>query len=231
MFDEHYQSALRGIANRFMAVFVLSISSQILCPSDADAQVLENDGTPVLVGARNVPRALDLCNDYASKTDYAGNPYRIVEEDRVVTRHEGVDFCAPAGTPVIAPVSGLLVWVVKDHPLRGGQVLIQPGFSVRIDNTDDHREPVYFGILHMTPAANLVAGTRVHAGQVIGHVQEAGPPEIGSRSHLHFTARICKSHKCHIDPNLFWKDGPGQVACFDAAEDLPRGRMVAPISC
>lgn len=70
-------------------------------PVHAQPVILSASGEPTLLGTRSVPRGLDMCNDYLSPTNYAGEPYRIVEADRVVTKHEGIDFCAKAGTPVI----------------------------------------------------------------------------------------------------------------------------------
>jgi len=196
----------------------------------AQAQIFTADGSPVVVGARSVPKGLDLCNDYASKRDYSGAPYRVVEPDRIVTQHEGIDFCARAGTPVIAPVDGSIRWAIKDHPLRGGQVLIKTGFRIRTGSSGTR--PVYIGLVHITPVDGLGKGSRVKAGQVIGRVREAGLVEIGSRSHVHFTARICDTtHKCHFDPNMLWQNGLGRVSCFTSGQALAMGRIIAPIAC
>ncbi|MDA3857638.1 MAG: M23 family metallopeptidase [Roseovarius sp.] len=202
----------------------------LLIGAIAHAQVYKSDGNPVLARAKSVPRGINLCNDYASKRDYSGAPYRVVEPDRIVTRHEGIDFCASAGTPVIAPVAGTIRWAIKDHPLRGGQVLIKTGF--RVDTGQGGGKPVYIGLVHITPLDSLRKGSRVKPGEVIGHVRKAGLVEIGSRSHVHFTARICDTtHKCHFDPNLLWQDGLGKVSCFRAGQAVAKGRIVAPIAC
>jgi murein DD-endopeptidase MepM/ murein hydrolase activator NlpD len=154
----------------------------------------------------------------------------VVEPDRIVTRHEGIDFCANAGTPVIAPVSGTIRWAIKDHPLRGGQVLIKSNF--RINAGQGGSKHVYIGLVHITPLDTLRQGSRVKPGQVIGHVRKAGLVEIGSRPHVHFTARICDTtHKCHFDPNLLWQDGPGKVSCHRAGKAVAKGRIVAPVAC
>ncbi|OWU84032.1 hypothetical protein ATO6_16685 [Oceanicola sp. 22II-s10i] len=210
-------------------IFLAAVLSTGFLAGMTDAQVLSDNGQPLKYGARSVPRGLDLCNDYLSPRNYAGEPYRIVEKDRIVTRHEGMDFCAPAGTPVIAPVSGAIIWSVQDHPLRGGQVLIKTDFRVRLKAGSNESRPVYIGLVHMTPKRGLARGQRVRAGDPIGVVQAAGLPEIGSRSHIHYTARICESHTCHIDPNMFWNDGPGRVSCLGGA--LPKGKIVAPYRC
>lgn len=196
-----------------------------------EAQVYSENGAPKILGAKNVPRGLDLCNDYGSRLDYSGAPYRIVEPDRVVTRHEGIDFCARAGTPVIAPVSGKIVWSILDNPLRGGQVLIKTNFRIKTGK-GNRSKPVFIGMIHITPNANLKRGSRVTAGQVIGVVRKAGLVEIGSRPHVHFTARDCdETHKCHFDPNFLWQNGPGKVSCYRPGSDVPKGRIVAPLSC
>ena len=177
-----------------------------------------------------MPRGLDMCNDYLSPTNYAGEPYRIVEANRVVTRHEGMDFCAKAGTPVIAPLTGRLTWVVHEDAVRGGQVLIDAGFRSRVTPGKAPRR-MYVGIVHMVPEQGLRAGQKVTAGQRIGTVHPAGLPEIGSRAHLHVTMRYCKEHTCHVDPNFYWQAGPGVVTCFAASNPPPKGRLVAPLSC
>ena len=196
----------------------------------AEPVILSASGEPTLHGTRSVPRGLDMCNDYLSRTNYAGEPYRIVEADRVVTRHEGIDFCARAGTPVIAPLSGRITWVVHEDAIRGGQVLIDAGFRSRVTPGKAARR-MYVGIVHMIPEKGLQAGNKVVAGQKIGTVHPAGPPEIGSRAHLHFTMRYCKEHTCHVDPNFYWQAGPGKITCFRSSSPPPKGRLVAPLAC
>lgn len=222
--------AVQKLLSLWQLVFLCFFAGAALFADVTQAQIYKADGSPVLAGAKSIPRGIDLCNDYASKRDYSGAPYRVVEPDRIVTRHEGIDFCARAGTPVIAPVGGTIRWAIKDHPLRGGQVLIKTGFRVRTSQSES--KPVYIGLVHITPVDNLGKGSRVKAGQVIGHVRKAGLVEIGSRPHVHFTARICDTtHKCHFDPNLLWQDGPGKVSCFRSGQAVAKGRITAPIAC
>ncbi len=120
-------SAQQLFSLRKLAALCL-FTAALLVGVKAHAQVYKSDGSPVLAGAKSVPRGINLCNDYASKRDYSGAPYRVVEPDRIVTRHEGIDFCARAGTPVIAPVGGRIRSAIKDHPLRGGADFNQDRF-------------------------------------------------------------------------------------------------------
>jgi len=213
-----------------LLALALIFAGSFASAAPAQQVILSAEGQPALLGARSVPRGLDLCTDYLSRTNYAGEPYRIAEANRVVTRHEGMDFCAKAGTPVIAPLTGRITWVVYKNALRGGQVLIDTGFRSRVTPGRAPRR-MYVGIVHMIPKKGLRTGMKVTAGQKIGTVHPAGLPEIGSRAHVHFTMRYCKEHTCHVDPNFYWQAGPGKVTCFDPANPPPKGRLVAPLTC
>ncbi len=222
--------SVQKILSLWQPIFLFFFAGATLLADVVQAQIFTTDGSPIFAGATSVPKGIDLCNDYGSKRDYSGAPYRVVEANRIVTRHEGIDFCARAGTPVLAPVHGTIRWAIKDHPLRGGQILIKTGF--RVPTSPSGSQPVYIGLVHITPIDNLSRGSRVKAGQVIGHVRKAGLVEIGSRPHVHFTARICDTtHKCHFDPNLLWQDGLGRVSCFKSGQTVAKGRIIAPIAC
>ncbi|NOD62139.1 MULTISPECIES: M23 family metallopeptidase [unclassified Ruegeria] len=188
------------------------------------SQALNSMGEPILYGVKHVPRGLDVCFDYLAQ------PYRIVDGDRVITKHEGIDFCAPSGTPVLAPISGRIQWVLKDNELFGGGLMIDPGVRVRLQQ-DKRAKSISLMILHMVPERGIRAGTKVKAGQVIGSVQAANRPEIGRRPHLHMVVKYCEDRSCHVDPNLFWRDGVGRVSCFKKNQPAARGQITAPMPC
>lgn len=85
--------------------------------------------------------------------------------------HQGVDLYAPRGTPVVAPVSG----VVSTFPNRLG------GKAVHLVGDDGTR---YYGA-HLDRYGRT---GRVGAGTVIGYVGNSGDA-VGGPTHLHFEAR------------------------------------------
>jgi len=86
-------------------------------------------------------------------------------------KHDGVDIAAPAGTPVRAPSSG----VVVEARRNGGY-----GNYVRIRH-DRHHDSVYGHLRGF--AAGLAPGKRVERGQVIGYVGSTGQ---STGPHLHY---------------------------------------------
>ena len=82
--------------------------------------------------------------------------------------HEGNDLFAPRGTPIVAPVGGILHQVVGDIG----------GYQFNLEGNDGH---LYIGS-HMD---RFAADGRVQAGDVIGYVGDSGNA-MGSRPHLHF---------------------------------------------
>lgn len=83
--------------------------------------------------------------------------------------HKGVDMMAPRGTPVVAPVSG-----VVSH--RGNSL---GGLSFYLNGDNGHS---YYGT-HMQSYANVGAG-HVEAGTIVGYVGDTG--NARGSPHLHF---------------------------------------------
>lgn len=117
--------------------------------------------------------------------------------------HEGIDFPAPDGTPVLAAASGTVArvdasfvdWDAEEQDaalseavtlgytpaatldrIRGRQVWI------------DHGKGVITRYAHLSAVAPLVVGQNVEAGALIGEVGSSGFPQGGP--HLHFEVRI-----------------------------------------
>ncbi|GIE96013.1 hypothetical protein Ari01nite_34780 [Paractinoplanes rishiriensis] len=86
--------------------------------------------------------------------------------------HQGVDLAAPAGTPIVATGTG----VVVRAGVEGGY-----GNAVLIDHGDGYR--THYGHL---AAIGVVAGQRVRAGQPVGHEGSTGH---STGPHLHFEVR------------------------------------------
>lgn len=86
--------------------------------------------------------------------------------------HYGVDWGAPAGTPVHAVADGAVTFAGWDYSGYGG------GWHVIID----HGDGLTSHYLHMRDRPTLNVGQRVRAGQQIGVVGDTG---ISRGSHLH----------------------------------------------
>lgn len=213
---------------------VVIFFSFALQPSGAVGQTgfVNSDGSPIKLGVAPRDRnKADLCLDYGATHLRNGRPYRVVEPARTITQHEGMDFCTRAGSPVLAPLDGRIRFIEQDNDVYGGVVAITSEFSIR-SRPNARNQRVFVEMVHVVPVAGLRVGQRVTAGQVVGQVQRANRPSIGIVPHVHFAVRRCNDWPtCHIDPNFFWRDGPGRVSCYDPALPVPRGRIVAPVPC
>ncbi|MFM1885894.1 MAG: hypothetical protein RL026_1051 [Pseudomonadota bacterium] len=97
-----------------------------------------------------------------------------------VRAHRGIDYAAPAGTPVRAAGSGRVLY----RGVRGGY-----GNVVEIG----HAGQVVTRYGHLSRfATGLVAGQRVEQGEVIGHVGMTG---LASGPHLHFEFLVRGVHR------------------------------------
>ena len=125
--------------------------------------------------------------------------------------------------------NGKVVEITLDNPYRGGRVTIETA----IKYMDRGKEAtLYLDALHITPLAGLRYGDVVKAGQLIGHTQPPDKAEIGSRSHVHFSAGpIARTWTLHTDPNQFWQKGPGVLTCFNPANPPTDLQVVAPVRC
>jgi murein DD-endopeptidase MepM/ murein hydrolase activator NlpD len=104
---------------------------------------------------------LAISSPYGAYRSYNGGPYR--------SYHEGVDFGAYGGTPVLAPASGTIV-LAENLYVRGGAVII------------DHGQSIFTGLYHMSEIL-VEPGQSVGTGQVIGRVGTTG---LSTGNHLHW---------------------------------------------
>ncbi len=104
---------------------------------------------------------LEISSSFGARRSYNGGPYR--------TYHEGVDFAAYGGTPVMAPASGTVV-LAEILYVRGGAVII------------DHGLGIYTGFYHLS-SVNIAPGDKVEPGQIIGEVGTTG---LSTGNHLHW---------------------------------------------
>jgi len=117
--------------------------------------------------------------------------------------HEGIDFPAPTGTPVLAAASGtvarvdtsFLDWTreQRDNALSEALTLgYTPASTLdRIRGRQvwiDHGKGVMTRYAHLSAVEPLLVGQKVEAGALIGHVGSSGYPQGGP--HLHFEVRV-----------------------------------------
>lgn len=96
--------------------------------------------------------------------------YAVNQHDVPEAPHSGMDIAVPKGTPVHAPVGGIVSFADPDLYLTGGTVLI------------DHGHGVSSNFLHLS-RIDVKLGQRVERGQVIG---AAGRTGRASGPHLHW---------------------------------------------
>lgn len=111
--------------------------------------------------ATPVDTFLEITSDFGARRSYNGGPYS--------SYHEGVDFAAFGGTPVIAPAAGTIV-VAEFLYVRGGAVII------------DHGLGIYTGFYHMSNVT-VTPGEQIEPGTLIGEVGTTG---LSTGNHLHW---------------------------------------------
>ena len=104
---------------------------------------------------------LEFTSAYGVRRSYNGGPFR--------SYHEGTDFSAYGGTPVVAPASGTVV-VAETLYVRGGAVII------------DHGLGVFTGVYHLSDVT-VVPGQFVQPGDLVGAVGTTG---LSTGNHLHW---------------------------------------------
>lgn len=108
---------------------------------------------------------LEVSAGYGARRSYNGGPY--------LSYHEGVDYSAYGGTPVIAPAAGIVV-LAEPLYVRGGAVII------------DHGLGIFTGYYHLS-AVHASAGQSVVPGDVVGEVGTTG---LSTGNHLHWDLLI-----------------------------------------
>ena len=201
-----------------------------ICVAVSGCQNVGSDPSGVWLTATSVPSALNICADYGSRRTCTGEKYYLVDAGTVVRRHEGIDFRAPAGTPVIASAGGSVFWtgVAK---CGGGEVITRMGATVP-DPVTGKKDRLYVTYHHIIP--KVWNHKKIEAGEVIGEIAPVG--KYGGRCstfpHVHLSTRLGGRHPSdHISPHHLWVNGPGIVTCWKEGTEVPADRLVAPLPC
>ena len=102
-----------------------------------------------------------ITTQFGLRRSYNGSPFR--------TFHGGIDFGAPAGTPIRAPAGGVVA-LAEQLQIRGGATVL------------DHGWGVFTAYWHQASAL-VSPGQAVQAGEVIGTVGNTG---LSTGTHLHW---------------------------------------------
>lgn len=126
--------------------------------------------------------------------------------------HAGVDWFAPGGTPVAAPVAGVVVRVDASKGSRG-QVY---GGVVTVQGADG----VCWVMRHILPAVTV--GQRVKSGQTVAHVIRWADSPASSHLHLEIWRTLAGGYRFHnmIDPRAIRWTPPGGLLEY-LFEELP----------
>ena len=117
-------------------------------------------------------------NDGAGSGAFGARRTKLVDDERVVYPHRGVDLLGDPGTPLFAPVTSVLerngiCYNPSKYPARSHLKLMVFTFPLgRIR------------LLYVEPA--LHAGQSVKAGDLVGHLQDVSGVHPGSTNHVHF---------------------------------------------
>jgi len=132
---------------------------------------------------RPIDTYFEVTSWYGTRRSNNGGPYS--------TYHEGVDYSAYGGTPVMAAAAGTVV-LAELLPVRGNTVII------------DHGAGVYTGMYHLS-ALKTAVGDTVQVGDVVGLVGTTG---LSTGNHLHWDLIV----------NTVWVDGEAwltqDMACW-----------------
>ncbi|WP_299450296.1 M23 family metallopeptidase [uncultured Pigmentiphaga sp.] len=213
-------AGLAGVTPAFSAKGVpgrggLLVSSQAMSPQDVSSEldkleaqlkeradylsVLDAQLTTLSVRKAMTPTAMPVSQGFNSSSF----GWRVDPFTGTRSLHEGVDFVAPVGTPIVAAAGGV-VQVAEYH--RGY------GYMIDIDHGNDL-------VTRYAHASKLLVkpGDLVKRGQRIALVGSTGR---STGSHLHFEVRV---GGVAVNPNNFLAHGPGKkpVEQFSKVVTLP----------
>ena len=189
------------------------------------------ESTPPDVGERSAHTYVRLWGAFALPIeggDISSDPELLpgAPRDYRAGIHEGIDFPAPTGTPVLAAASGTVARVdtsFLDWTRQQQDIALYEALTLGYTPTAtldrirgrqvwiDHGRGVMTRYAHLLAVEPLVVGQRIDAGALIGQVGSSGYPQGGP--HLHFEVRVGDS---------FYGDGLGGDALVRAVSRLFR---------
>lgn len=134
-----------------------------------------------------------------------------------LTKHNGIDFAAPGGTPVYAAHSGtvLKLYSTMTRQCTANDACTgdkEEGIGVAINNGDGTTS-YYF---HFSKRENLVVGQHVEAGQKIGEVGNTGRTTPAGRGyHLHYQMMKTGTSIVVLPRDYLPFDEMGYTWCYD----------------
>ncbi|MEN8041038.1 MAG: M23 family metallopeptidase [Actinomycetota bacterium] len=172
--------------------------------TEGSVETILNDATPV-AGYR-FPMACGFPRWHSRNGGYG-------YEDARDWTHRGVDLYAYEGTPVVSPVTGLVL--AAD---RGTSA----GWSVRVEDATGRVHV----LMHLQGAPLVFEGERVRSGQIVGAVGRTGNAS-GGGPHIHYEIRDGEDT---IDP-MPWLRATGSTFVAPAALDFHTGTAPSFSAC
>ena len=192
-------------------------------------------------GSRTVsvsgPGASRICNDYGSTRTCSGDRYNLTSPytGRVIRKHEGIDIEYPPGTAVYSASFGKVVQTFRSRMMCGGTVVVAPEIYAPHPKNGG-RSKIYVRYNHIVPRDDIYEYDRVKPGDLIGYVQDPAKTKksgcIGPTAHLHFSMdHDIDDRGLHVNPHLYWADGPGKITCLAEGITVPEDKIVWPFAC
>lgn len=176
--EERLEGQLRGYGRAYALEYNgrrTGVLRAFLRSADSESEYYTEDGEPLSGSVLAVPCRYDVISSHF-------NPRRVHPILKRPMPHNGVDFAAPTGTPVVAAADGRVTWAGPKGP-NGNLV------SIRHPNGYE----THYAHLH-TIDRRIKPGAQVRKRQRIGQVGSTGR---STGPHLHFGV---KHHGRFVDP-------------------------------
>ncbi len=130
------------------------------------------------------PVAAEPVYSFGAPTTYVGaSPVEMRTDGSFGEYHRGMDYEVPEGTPVVAPASGIVLFV-GDLALSGKTLLV------------DHGQGVVSALFHLS-RIEVAEGQTVEPGTALGRSGSSG---VANAPHLHWGVYL---HGIAVDPRVF----------------------------